>query len=534
MNASGNGHECAAGSDCIGPFRILREIGRGQNATVYEAHDTRRDEVVALKVHEVRRVLVGSALEGEEGDLAAMRAEATLLRFVREADAIRRLSHPNIVRIRDAGAEQGKFYIAMERLHGETLRARLIERGPLPIREAVSIALQVASALRFAHDQGITHRDVKPDNIFLLPDGTAKLMDFGAARVLGENSLTQTGTVIGSPAYMAPEQVSGQSTDGRTDIWGLGATLFEAVTGHKPFPGESVATVMYAILHKRPDFGQVPSPPLARALERALAKRPGARYAAVNAFADALRTLPAPGGEADAAAPGQRRLAARPLLVAVVVALAVVALLCAGFFLMRSRATEYHPGQILPPPTRWPLIAAVQPAKPRPAPQPPASPRPAPPRRTPAPVAAAPARPRVVLLERSPEPETKSVVKAKPVPAPRPPARSGGAPRRSMPPRRFQEPAPFPDNPEVVLPEALANGEFAETVEMSALIDEVGNVEKVEVLRSSGDERVDRTAAETVRQWRYRPARRAGQPVAAIEQLEVTVGDAFENAAAHD
>jgi serine/threonine-protein kinase len=211
---------------------------------------------------------------------------------VREADAIRRLQHPNIVRIRDAGvAPDGRLYIAMERLVGETLRARLAgERGgPLAPRVAIEIALQIAGALSLAHAHGTFHRDIKPDNIFLLPDGTAKLMDFGAARIDGEQSLTQTGNVIGSPAYMAPEQVVGEPADARTDVWGLAATLFEMVAGQKPFPGDAVAAVMYAILHRRPNFAPVPSPALAAVLERALAKRAAARYATMGEFAGALR-----------------------------------------------------------------------------------------------------------------------------------------------------------------------------------------------------------------------------------------------------
>ena len=195
---------------CVGPYRLLREIGRGQNAQVFEAHDARRDEVVALKVlHAVPNDGCADAPAGPT--LPPPPGEAGLLRFVREADAIRRLSHPNIVRIRDAGVDRGRFFIAMERLRGETLRARL-QRGRLGVDEAAAVGLQVAAALAFAHDRGITHRDIKPDNLFLLPDGTVKLMDFGAARVTGEHSLTQTGSVIGSPA--APEKARSLSFSG--------------------------------------------------------------------------------------------------------------------------------------------------------------------------------------------------------------------------------------------------------------------------------------------------------------------------------
>ncbi len=267
----------------VGPFRLVREIGRGHNAVVYEAHDTRRDETVALKVLHLAET------DPETGQ-PAPHAEATLMRFVREADAIRRLQHPNIVRIRDAGSDGGRLYIAMERLHGETLRARVAD-APLPPALAASVARQIADALSLAHSLGIFHRDIKPDNIFLLPDGTAKLMDFGAARLASEFSLTQTGNVIGSPAYMAPEQVVGEECDARTDVWGLGATLFESVTGQKPFPGDTVTGVMYAILHKRPDFSQVPSVALAALLERALSKRRAGRQATMNEFASELRRI---------------------------------------------------------------------------------------------------------------------------------------------------------------------------------------------------------------------------------------------------
>jgi len=268
--------------DFVGPFRVLREIGRGHNAVVYEAHDTRRDEAVALKVLHL------ADLDVEAGQ-ASSRSEATLLRFVREAEAIRRLHHPNIVRIRDAGSDGGKLYIAMERLHGETLRARLARGGPLAPEEAVDVTLQIAAALALAHGEGIVHRDIKPDNLFLLPDGTAKLMDFGAVLLSDEQSLTQTGNVIGSPAYMAPEQVSGETIDARTDIWGLAATLFESVTGQKPFPGESVTAVMYAILHKRPDFSLVHPSSLAALVDRAMARKPGTRYHSMAEFSEALR-----------------------------------------------------------------------------------------------------------------------------------------------------------------------------------------------------------------------------------------------------
>lgn len=355
----------------VGPFRLVREIGRGHNAVVYEAHDTRRDEAVALKVLHLAEA------DPETGQ-PAPHAEATLMRFVREADAIRRLQHPNIVRIRDAGSDGGRLYIAMERLHGETLRAR-VASCPLPPALAACVAQQIAGALSLAHSLGIYHRDIKPDNIFLLSDGTAKLMDFGAARIASEFSLTQTGNVIGSPAYMAPEQVVGEECDARTDVWGLGATLFESVTGQKPFPGDTVTAVMYAILHKRPDFSHVPSAPLAAVLERALSKRQAARHATMNEFALDLRRVADAGSNDGPRVVGRRststnttallsRLGRRPaaLLPLAVGAAGALALLLAGATLLPrhgSKGAERNAAVITPPPVTSPVATSVR-AKP--------------------------------------------------------------------------------------------------------------------------------------------------------------------------
>lgn len=522
--------------ESIGPFRLLREIGRGQNGAVYEAHDTRRDEVVALKV-----LQVGAAAGSEPGPsdtgAASPREEATLLRFVREADAIRRLQHPNIVRIRDAGADKGKLYIAMERLHGETLRSRLLQ-GPLSVDAAVDIALQVASALTFAHEQGITHRDVKPDNIYLLPDGTVKLMDFGAARVTGENSLTQTGSVIGSPAYMSPEQVSGAQVDGRTDVWGLAATLFEAVTGTKPFPGDSVAAVMYSILHKRPDFALLPHSGLTPVLEKALAKKPAARYASAAEFAEGLRCLPGPGCET-----GVRRQRS-PLMHPVALLGGVLAslLLLAGLLLVRPRPDPVRSTVLVAPPASVPASSARSTRTAQ------ADRAPVPPR--PHPVAASPA----VLVEEWQGEKVKPSSTAQAAPPP-PPTAEATVPTatRSRPIRQPKVPvvevSPSPpateddeeatstsedqsapassdaeakpkDHPIPALPDELS--EFVGDVRVRVDVDENGRVLSVSVADSSGNEAVDWEALRTVRRWRFTPAKKGGRAVAS--QTEVIVG----------
>ncbi len=272
----------------LGHFRLERELGRGFSSVVYEAADERRQRLVALKV----LTFSPSLSEERRVDLAA--------RFRREAQAVSALSHPNIVAIYEVGqADDGRQYIAMECLPGETLRQRLHHTSPLSVPEAVAIAVRVADALHYAHGRGIVHRDVKPDNIFLArrngpedtphPEDTPKLMDFGIAHLVSDQGLTQDGTIVGSPAYMSPEQINGQPLDARTDIFSLAVTLTEMVAGAKPFEGDSVPAVMQKILRHAPELRAVPNRRLERVLAKALSKNPGARYPDAAAFADALR-----------------------------------------------------------------------------------------------------------------------------------------------------------------------------------------------------------------------------------------------------
>lgn len=266
----------------LGHYRLERELGRGFSSVVYEAADERRQRTVALKV----LTFLPALSEDRRVDLAE--------RFRREAQAVSALSHPSIVAIYEVGhADDGRQYIAMECLPGETLRQRLRRSSPLSVREAVAIAVPVADALHYAHGRGVIHRDVKPDNIFLAQsaglEATPKLMDFGIAHVLSDEGLTQDGTIVGSPAYMSPEQINGLALDARTDIFSLAVTLTEMVTGAKPFEGETIPAVMQKILHHTPDLRAVADRHLSRVLSKALSKNPNARYPDAAAFADALR-----------------------------------------------------------------------------------------------------------------------------------------------------------------------------------------------------------------------------------------------------
>lgn len=266
-------------------YRLVRELGRGFSSIVYEAADERRQRTVALKV----LTFLSSLTEERRVDLAE--------RFRREAQAVSTLSHPNIVAIYDVGqADDGRQYIAMECLPGETLRQCLRRVAPLSVPEAVAIAAPIADALHYAHGRGVIHRDIKPDNIFLAENAgleatpkMPKLMDFGIAHLLTDQGLTQDGTIVGSPAYMSPEQINGLALDARTDIFSLAVTLTEMVTGTKPFEGETIPAVMQQILRHAPDLRAVPDRRLARVLTRALSKNPAARYPDAAAFADALR-----------------------------------------------------------------------------------------------------------------------------------------------------------------------------------------------------------------------------------------------------
>ncbi len=264
-----------------GRYTLARELGRGGMAAVYLATDVKLGRQVALKV------------------LApAMRAYLGAERFEREVRLVARLSHPHIVPLFEAGEAGGLLYYAMEYVEGESLRERLAREGPLPVGDAVGIAVQVADALQYAHDNGVIHRDVKPANI-LLSRGHALVTDFGVAKLLdaraepGQDSLTGTGFAPGTAEYMSPEQAAGERRlDARSDVYALAAVLYEMLAGAPPFTAPTAQAVVARILVEPPPRLRAARsglpPHVERAVERGLAKRPDDRPPSARAFAAAL------------------------------------------------------------------------------------------------------------------------------------------------------------------------------------------------------------------------------------------------------
>jgi serine/threonine-protein kinase len=250
----------------IGRYDILDEIGEGAMGTVYRARDPLIERAVAIKtvsIEQLRR-------EGPDAES----------RFLREAQSAGRLSHPNIVTIYDVGESEGLAYIAMEHLSGATLRD-IMNRGPLPLDLALDTAMQMAEALAFAHEHGVIHRDIKPANVVLTgKHGRVKLTDFGIAHLVNSDH-TQIGQMLGSPRYMSPEQAMGREVDGRSDIFSLGAVLYEMLTGHYAFDGDSLPTIVYRVIHESPEPAaslchQLPDG-LPGLLDRMLDKNPSVR-----------------------------------------------------------------------------------------------------------------------------------------------------------------------------------------------------------------------------------------------------------------
>lgn len=245
----------------IGRYQVLEEIGQGAMGTVYRARDPLIERTVAIKTVDIAQ------LRREGAD-----AEA---RFLREAQSAGRLSHPNIVTIYDVGETGDLAYIAMEYLSGPTLRD-LLDHARMPLDLAIDTARQMAEALAFAHAHGVTHRDVKPSNVVVTGKrGQIKLTDFGIAH-LANSEQTQSGQMLGSPRYMSPEQATGGEIDGRSDIFSLGAVLHEMLTGRYAFDGDSLATIVYRVVHDAPadPAGLRPGLPvgLVQLLERMLSK----------------------------------------------------------------------------------------------------------------------------------------------------------------------------------------------------------------------------------------------------------------------
>ena len=253
----------------LGRYRVVRELGRGAMGVVYLAEDDTLQRQVAVKT---------LLLPEEENSAERRNLEA---RFIQEAKAAGGLNHPGIITIHDLGREGDWLYIAMELLEGTELKDRM-QAGPMPLDEAVDIAAQVASALAAAHARGVVHRDVKPGNIMLVGERHAKIMDFGIARMKSSDVRTQSGTMMGSPKYMSPEQVGGHPVDHRSDVFSLGVLLYEMLWGQPAFAGANLGALLNAILRSSPkplaDLRPDAPASLELVIARAMQKNPGARY----------------------------------------------------------------------------------------------------------------------------------------------------------------------------------------------------------------------------------------------------------------
>ena len=314
----------------VSHYRIVEKLGGGGMGVVYKAEDARLKRPVALKF------LPPQLTQDEEAKQ----------RFIHEAQAASALQHNNICVVYDIDeTAEGQLFISMEYLPGETLKKK-IERGPIPVDQAIDIAVQIGRGLTKAHESGILHRDIKPANIMITTDGEAKIVDFGLAKLAGQSNLTRAGSTLGTLAYMSPEQLRGLTVDERTDIWALGAVLYEMVSGRQPFNGEYDPAILYAILDTEPepiarDRSDIP-PMLVTVLARALAKAPASRYQHIHEMIRDLQSITVgaspsqplrPGGTAPRRIPWYMYAGGAAVLCGIVVAV----------FLLAGRPSGYTP-----------------------------------------------------------------------------------------------------------------------------------------------------------------------------------------------
>lgn len=257
-------------------YRLLDKIGEGGMATVYRAEDTLLERLVAVKV--LREQYAGDP--------------SFLARFKQEARAAAGLAHQNIVSVYDVGSDQGNQYIVMEYVEGASLKQLILQGAPFPIPRVIGLSMQILAALSFAHQKGLIHRDIKPQNVLVTPDGQVKVTDFGIARAAASGQLTETGTVLGTVYYCSPEQAQGKAVTPASDIYSVGVVLFEMLTGRLPFEGEGPLAVALKHLQEEPVEpsrlnARVPSQ-LDAIVLRALAKEPSERYSSAEEMRQAL------------------------------------------------------------------------------------------------------------------------------------------------------------------------------------------------------------------------------------------------------
>jgi serine/threonine-protein kinase len=331
----------------ISHYRILDELGRGGMGVVYKAEDMKLDRIVALK-------LLTPGMLASEDDRA---------RFYREARAAAALHHPNVATVFEINDVPGpggdpQPFIAIEFVDGESL-LDVIGKGTLPVDQAISLIAQIADGLNAAHEKGIVHRDIKPANIMMSSDGRPKILDFGVARLEREASLTQTGSTIGTTAYMSPEQVRGEPVDRRSDLWSLGIVFHELLTGERPFKGYYEAAISFAILNEDPKIGETVPDALQAVLQQLLAKDVSARYETALELAEDLRdggatgqpvarsssTSRGPWQTGGSSAPSQSRMSRRTIISAAVGFIIVVA---AALLYFLSPADQIESIAVLP------------------------------------------------------------------------------------------------------------------------------------------------------------------------------------------
>jgi len=329
----------------LGPYRITAPLGAGGMGEVYRAHDARLDREVAIKV-----IPLAHAADADR-----------IRRFEQEARAAGALSHPNVISIFDVGNHDGSPFVVMELLEGETLRERLAG-GPLPLRKAVDYATQAANGLAAAHEKGIVHRDLKPENLFVTRDGRVKVLDFGLAKLTRSGTpapagdqpdsvaATETGVILGTAGYMAPEQVRGQPADQRSDLFALGAILYELLAGARAFRGASFVETLHAILNEEPPPLTAPGRDIPSRLEHAvrhcLEKNPEERFQTARDLAFDLQGVMAELGAGQTiigvARPAARRRVSRGVVIGVLAGV-LVPLIAAGLFL---RLRDRTPGPV--------------------------------------------------------------------------------------------------------------------------------------------------------------------------------------------
>lgn len=254
----------------LGRYEIIQVLGQGAMGIVYKGVDPKIGRTVALKTLKTT------------GELPENQLVEFKRRFSQEAQSAGRLNHPNIVTVYDVGEEEGVAFIAMEFIKGKPLDEMISEKQPLSVDQIVGIMSQICEGLGYAHRNGVIHRDIKPANIVLTEDGSAKITDFGIAKITS-TSATQTGTIMGTPSYMSPEQITGKAVDNRSDIFSLGAVFYELLTYEKAFPGDNITTVMYRIVNENPSPVSMINLSIPTQfnpiIQKALAKNPSDRYA---------------------------------------------------------------------------------------------------------------------------------------------------------------------------------------------------------------------------------------------------------------